>query len=193
MKPLGNINCEGFLLQYIIEGVGRPILVVGSALHDERVFSAELRRNNTWIFVDHRGFGIAPNVKVENSAFDLDVILNDIERVRLQLALKDFIIVGHSGHAFMAIEYAKKYPDHVVGVVMTGCGPSNSDDRRKASADYFEKTASPERKQSFEEGMKPLMEKIEADPGRPKIITTDPGIGYRWMLQSADNPERLSS
>jgi two-component system KDP operon response regulator KdpE len=38
-----------------------------------------------------------------------------------------------------------------------------------------------------------LRKKLEADPGRPTIITTDPGIGYRWMLQPADNPERLSS
>jgi two-component system, OmpR family, KDP operon response regulator KdpE len=38
-----------------------------------------------------------------------------------------------------------------------------------------------------------LRKKLEPDSGRPKIITTDPGIGYRWMLQPADNPERLSS
>jgi two-component system KDP operon response regulator KdpE len=36
-----------------------------------------------------------------------------------------------------------------------------------------------------------LRKKLEADPGRPRIITTDPGIGYRWMLQPADNPEHL--
>jgi two-component system KDP operon response regulator KdpE len=36
-----------------------------------------------------------------------------------------------------------------------------------------------------------LRKKLEADPGRPTIITTDPGIGYRWMLQPADHPEHL--
>jgi two-component system KDP operon response regulator KdpE len=38
-----------------------------------------------------------------------------------------------------------------------------------------------------------LRKKLEADPGRPTIITTDPGIGYRWMLQPADHPENLPS
>jgi two-component system, OmpR family, KDP operon response regulator KdpE len=35
-----------------------------------------------------------------------------------------------------------------------------------------------------------LRKKLEPDPGRPKIITTDPGIGYRWLLRPADETER---
>src|SRR5262245_39947850 len=31
-----------------------------------------------------------------------------------------------------------------------------------------------------------LRRKIERDPGRPEIIATDPGVGYRWLLQPAD-------
>jgi two-component system, OmpR family, KDP operon response regulator KdpE len=38
-----------------------------------------------------------------------------------------------------------------------------------------------------------LRKKIEADPGRPRIIATDPGIGYRWLLRPAEEPERLPS
>jgi len=38
-----------------------------------------------------------------------------------------------------------------------------------------------------------LRKKLEQDPGRPKLIATDPGIGYRWLLRPADESERLTS
>ena len=31
-----------------------------------------------------------------------------------------------------------------------------------------------------------LRKKLEQDPGRPKLIATDPGIGYRWLLRPAE-------
>jgi two-component system, OmpR family, KDP operon response regulator KdpE len=37
-----------------------------------------------------------------------------------------------------------------------------------------------------------LRKKLEQDPARPKLIVTDPGIGYRWLLRPADETERLS-
>jgi two-component system KDP operon response regulator KdpE len=37
-----------------------------------------------------------------------------------------------------------------------------------------------------------LRKKLEQDPGRPKLIATDPGIGYRWLLRPADEPGRLT-
>jgi two-component system KDP operon response regulator KdpE len=33
-----------------------------------------------------------------------------------------------------------------------------------------------------------LRRKIEQDPARPKLIATDPGIGYRWLLRPTDEP-----
>jgi two-component system KDP operon response regulator KdpE len=34
-----------------------------------------------------------------------------------------------------------------------------------------------------------LRRKIEDDPRRPKIIGTDPGVGYRWLLRPFDEPD----
>jgi two-component system KDP operon response regulator KdpE len=38
-----------------------------------------------------------------------------------------------------------------------------------------------------------LRRKIEKDPSRPRIIATDPGIGYRWLLRPAEETEQLTS
>jgi two-component system, OmpR family, KDP operon response regulator KdpE len=38
-----------------------------------------------------------------------------------------------------------------------------------------------------------LRKKLEQDPARPKLIATDPGIGYRWLLRPADEPQRPTS
>lgn len=37
-----------------------------------------------------------------------------------------------------------------------------------------------------------LRKKLEQDPGRPKLIATDPGIGYRWLLRPSDDLDRLT-
>jgi two-component system, OmpR family, KDP operon response regulator KdpE len=37
-----------------------------------------------------------------------------------------------------------------------------------------------------------LRRKLEQDPRRPKIIATDPGIGYRWLLSPADDSNEMA-
>ena len=34
-----------------------------------------------------------------------------------------------------------------------------------------------------------LRRKIEEDPRRPRIVATDPGIGYRWLLRPSEPPD----
>jgi len=34
-----------------------------------------------------------------------------------------------------------------------------------------------------------LRRKIEEDPRRPRIVVTDPGIGYRWLLRPSEVPD----
>lgn len=96
----------------------------------------------------------------------MDKILDDIERVRQVLELQDFIILGHSGHAFMALAYAQKYPEAVQKVVLLNSAPTNSQERQQQSTAFFYKTASLKRKRQFEADIAYLESDIQKDPER---------------------------
>ncbi|MGZ9584336.1 alpha/beta fold hydrolase [Paenibacillus marinisediminis] len=159
------INSDGFKLNYCVMGTGKPILVIGSSVYYPQLFSEDLYHTFQFIFLDHRGFVKQPRT-LGPEDYTLDKVLDDIEMARQKLGITDFIILGHSGHAFMAMEYAKKYPDHVAKVVLLNSAPTNSMERQHQSFAYFNETASPERKEKFEKDIALLDADIEKDPER---------------------------
>lgn len=165
MGNKGIVTIDGFELAYRIEGEGTPVLVVGSEVYYPRLFSEEIKQKLKLIFIDHRGFVEPPRV-LKPEDYSLDRVLDDIEIIRETLALENFVILGHSGHAFMALEYARKYPAHVQKVVLLNTAPSNSPERQKQSRVFFEETASPERKIKFEQDIALLPGDLEREPER---------------------------
>jgi proline iminopeptidase len=141
----GTIKSRGFELGYQIEGSGPNTLVIGSSIYYPRVFSKNLRKHLRLIFADMRAYAPVPQSEPPLN-FDLDLLLDDIECIRQELKLGKVIIVGHSGHAFLALEYAKKYPQHVSHVVMSGTSPDFSERSKQSAEEYWLATASPERK-----------------------------------------------
>ncbi|UNK18365.1 alpha/beta hydrolase [Paenibacillus sp. N3/727] len=165
MNKYQNISNDGFKLNYCVKGTGKPILVIGSSVYYPHLFSEHLYDTFQFIFLDHRGF-VRPPRTLEPKDYILDKILDDIEIARQALGLTNFIILGHSGHAFMALEYAKKYPDHVQKVVLLNSAPTNSEERQRQSVAFFNETASPERKKQFEKDIALLESDIMKDPER---------------------------
>jgi len=145
----GDVAAGRFHLRYTIEGTGTPTIVIGSSVYYPRVFSQNLRQHLRMVFLDHRGFAPSPG-PVDTTAFALDSILDDVERVRQELALGRVAVVGHSGHAFMALEYAKKYPENVSHVVMIGIAPVFGAENAERIEQNWQETASVERKAAME-------------------------------------------
>ncbi|WP_300297466.1 alpha/beta hydrolase [Ferrovibrio sp.] len=161
----GVIACDGFNLQYRIEGEGRPVLVVGSALYYPRCFSGNLRRHLKLAFMDHRGF--APgNACADKTQYALPLLIDDIEHVRSELGLGQVVILGHSGHAFMALDYAKAYPQHVSHVVMLNVAPDYAPVGHAAAERYLEESVCPERKVLLAQNMAKLPAAIAAAPDK---------------------------
>lgn len=167
MENQGTITIDGYPLTYLIEGEGIPVMVIGSAVYYPRLFSNELKNSVKLIFIDHRGHAPSPvDTKLMAPEDLLDRVLDDIEKVRQDLGLQDFVIVGHSGNAFLAMEYALRYPKEVRKVVLLNTATSNSAERQQQSIDFFERTASAERKHRFEKDIALLPVDIEREPER---------------------------
>jgi proline iminopeptidase len=175
--PMNGIIPAGpFELRYQIEGQGPAAIVIGPPLFYSRVFSQRLRERLRLVFLDHRGFARKTGA-VEPKDYTLDVVIEDIEHARRSLQLGRVVVVGHSGHSYMALEYAKKYPQHVSHVVMIGIAPNLSAASAAATEGYWQEFASPERKALLAERRRALpdseLEKLA--PG-PRFIQ---GFGIR--------------
>ncbi|HEV8051909.1 MAG TPA: alpha/beta hydrolase [Parachlamydiaceae bacterium] len=149
MNNAGSIEEDGFKLHYLIEGKGPDALVIGSSIYYPRSFSKELRESLRLIFVDWRGFAEAPIGESPVPSFDR--LLDDIDQVRQALGLKKCIIIGHSAHGLLALEYAKKYQQHISHVVMIGISPNLSPEHAAMAERNWEESVWPERKAALAE------------------------------------------
>ncbi len=184
-RIVGAIPSGRFELGYVIEGEGAPALVIGSSVYYPRVFSQKLRQSLKLIFADHRGFARGPQ-EAPVSEFSLETVLNDIDLVRRHLGFEKVIVIGHSGHGYMALEYAKAYPQHVSHVVMIGTGPSHSAVHNAATEQYWQESVCPERKQQLERDLQTLPAEIAAAPEK-RFVTYCVRMGARsWYDHSFD-------
>lgn len=176
---------DGFKLAYSIEGEGTPVIIIGSAIYYPRTFSLNLKKKLQMIFMDHRGFGKAPT-HFSNDAFEIDVLVDDIEALRQKLGLDQVVIMGHSGHAYIALEYAKKYPANVTHIILIAVSPTG--DTVSAADQYFAESVCPERKSLYESNMKHLSCDIQANPDKRFIfysLRSAPRIWYDYRYDAS--------
>jgi proline iminopeptidase len=156
----GSLDVEGARLAYRIEGTGPPCLVIGSVDCYARVFSEELRRHLQLAFVDLRHFAPSePTLAPDRITIDTYAV--DIETFRRTLGLGDVVVIGHSVHGQVALEYARRYPEHVRAVVVVGGGPT-SEGIRAARAKLWETGASVERKALLDRTWAELTDELRA-------------------------------
>ena len=146
----GTMEAGQFSLNYRVEGTGTPTIVIGSSVYYPHLFSDNLRSHLRLVFLDHRGFVLSPG-PMDNSAYALDTILDDVERLRQELDLGRIAVIGHSGHGLMALEYGKRYQENVSHVIMIGITSDLGPENTRARDLYWEEFASAERKAKWDE------------------------------------------
>jgi proline iminopeptidase len=184
----GIIEREGYGLRYCIEGDGIPTLVIGGAIYYPRTFSKNLRKQLRLAFIDHRCFAL-PLHPTNDSTIELDAILDDMEYMRQKLNLSQIVVMGHSGHGYMALEYAKKYPEHVSHVVLIGHGRDLSVKGQEMVEQHWQESASSERKAALEENLRsfPKEQMAQLTPSQQfikKYVLNGPRIWYDYKFDS---------
>jgi len=174
-----------FNLKTVTIGSGEPVIVIGSHKYYPRTFSENLQSKLQLICTDTRAF-VPDNNDFDDfveSDFTLNKIVQDIEDLRVSLGVEKVIILGHSIHAFMALEYAYKFPDKVTHLVLVAASPIVGTEIYKEADQYFDESVCPERKAALENTMQKFM-KSGGQSFVGRILAFGPRLWYNYNFDA---------
>jgi len=174
------VDVEGARLGYRVEGHGPPCLVVGSSVYYPRVFSQALREQLRLLFVDLRQF-VPSDPSFGPDRISIETYADDIEQVRQTLRLGDVVVMGHSIHGNIALEYARRHPEHVLGVAAVAADALRSAAADEAVDRLWDAEASPERKEILAHRRAELTPEVRAALSPAELFVRD---------FEADSPQR---
>ncbi|MEO1214459.1 MAG: alpha/beta hydrolase [Bacteroidota bacterium] len=144
--PITQIQIDDSKLDVVIEGNGRPCLVIGSSIYYPRTFSVDVRKELKMYFVDLKWF--AKGYEKEDLArVNISSIVEDVDQIRQKLGLEKPLIMGHSIHGTLATEYVKAHPEAVSGLIVIASPSLWGNETYSQKASELWETASEERKQ----------------------------------------------
>lgn len=185
MNKVHTIQSEGFSLKVIEQGVGETLLIIGSADYYQRSMPESFFGHYHCVFVDHRGFA-ACHRKVDEYDVSLAQITQDIERVCCELNIRQCWILGHSGHAYMALDFTANNNDRIKGTILVGASPCLSKTMQALQFARWEADADENRKQIFNNNIIHLESDIQHDPERKFVHLCCRLSAMRWFDTNFD-------
>jgi 3-oxoadipate enol-lactonase len=145
MKPMEKININGIELAYSRRGAGKkPLMLLhgfplDSSIWDET--AAELESDFDLILPDLRGFGQSTTVE---TPYRMEDMADDLAALLTHLGLEQTSIAGHSMGGYVALAFAKKYPEKVRGLALVASqaaadAPDRKEGRYKTAQEVVEK------------------------------------------------------
>jgi proline iminopeptidase len=194
------VSVEGAELHYVIEGKGRPWIGLGHSESQRRILSQELRNHFKFVFMDLR-HDARSNCSLEISKITLDTYLDDIDKVRKALGLDKAVVFGHSIHSYIALEYARKYPQNTSHVVMTGNTPYRASG---VAEEFWESDASAERKMILKQNWEKITEdELSRMSPKDRVVKTymamtpklfyDPKYDSSWIYEVVESNRDIAN
>lgn len=97
------------------------------SMSTEKMGADKLEAFLTMVYVDQRGSGKSPDTQ----NYPLDRVVQDFDEVRRALGVDKLCLIAHSFGGILAVDYAKRYPQHVSELILANIslhflGPENS-------------------------------------------------------------------
>ncbi|WP_435249205.1 alpha/beta fold hydrolase [Vibrio sp. nBUS_14] len=176
---------DGYQLKIEQYGKGPNLLIVGSVDYYKRVIPTTLHDHFTCLYLDHRGFAQTVNDN-QNDTITLDIISKDIEAICDYFSIRKTSILGHSGHAYMALHFASLTDIQIKKVMVVGAPPNLSEAMKTKQFIYWDNNASNERKELLDQSLGKLEQDINKEPHR-KFAHLCRRLGpMRWADPSFD-------
>lgn len=120
-----NVVLNGVRLYYRLAGpttVTAPVIFLhGGPGYNSYSFAQtagkRLETNLEMVYFDQRGSGCSER-PWWSGAYSIDLLVQDVEALRQKLRAEKISIIGHSFGGIIALEYASKYPQHVLKLVV---------------------------------------------------------------------------
>lgn len=187
-RETGMVECAGARLEYVREGSGKPIVVVGLSKHYSQAFSGELRERYELICVDSRHF--APSYQPseeEIASVTLETLADDLDAMRSHFGFDEWIVLGQSFQAQIALAYAKKYSDRTSRLVLVAGVPYAFSEFTNAAEAFWNEHASEERKRKHTANRKAIEPALNAAPPSRRFAINYVGDAARyWVDPSYD-------
>lgn len=121
-----NIEGNGCTIHFEVFGKGKPMLIIngGPGMNSKgfRHLASIMGKSNMAIIYDQRGTGQSTIATANETTITTDLMIEDIEKIRIHLNIKEWVIFGHSFGGMLGSYYATKHPDHITGLILSSSG-----------------------------------------------------------------------
>jgi 3-oxoadipate enol-lactonase len=175
------LNIDGTGIAYIRRGRGSPLVLIHGYPLDHTIWNGVvllLEKEFDLIIPDMRGFGKSD---VKASDDNLTIFATDMAKLLNQLKIGNACLAGHSMGGYVALAFARQYPERVSGLAMVSSQtPSDTPEIRESRL----ATA----RQVVEKGVGLVVEAMT-----PKLSTEKRIQDYVKRLIAEQRPEGLSN
>ena len=148
---------------YIAEGTGVPCLAYGIASYQPQLFSDEAKKHVRFYYVDLPHW--TDHDDAATAALTYDDFVAAMDEAREALHLDHVGLCGHSMMGLFSLAYAERHPETVDWVLALG-PPTTIDGLWDLEDDYFDKTASADRKKLLDDNLAAM----KAEGGKPDFV-----------------------